>query len=103
MFYYEICNYIYISEFDNYGYIEGYFITIDKENDSSEHKEWLWRNTEQKVKEIQSLGVTHKATFYFGGYSDSTAHPVEYAISSEGLQKLKQAGWTFNELTPLSR
>lgn len=99
----EKAKYIYISEFDNYGCIEGYFIHIDKESDSSKYKEWLWRNTEQKVKAIESLGATHKRTFYFGRYGDCTAHPVEYAISSEGLQKLKQAGWTFNELKPLSR
>lgn len=99
----EKAKYIYISEFDNYGCIEGYFVVIDKEDSSNKNKEWLWRNTEQKVKEIQKLGVTHKNTFYFGGYGDCTEHPVEYAISSDGLQKLKQAGWTFNELKPLSR
>lgn len=99
----EKAKYIYISEFDNYGCIEGYFVVIDKEDSSNKNKEWLWRNTEQKVKEIQKLGATHKNTFYFGGYGDCTEHPVEYAISSDGLQKLKQAGWTFNELKPLSR
>lgn len=94
----EKAKYIYISEFNNYGCIEGYFVVIDKEDSSNKNKEWLWRNTEQKVKAIESLGVTHKRTFYFGGYGDCIEHPVEYAISSDGLQKLKQAGWTFNEL-----
>jgi len=55
------------------------------------------------VKEIQSLGVLHKDTFYTGGFGDSSAHPVDYAISPDGLEKLKQAGWTFNQLNPLSR
>lgn len=94
--------YIYISEFDNYGVIEGYFITIDKESNSN-RKEWIWRNTKEKVEEIQSLGVTYEHIFYFGGFGDCAEHKVEYAISPEGLQKLKQEGWTFNELKSLSR
>ena len=93
--------YIYISEFDYYG-VQGYYISIDKEGDSK-YREWKWRNTGAKVKEIQLLGVLHKATFYTGGLGDSSAHPVDYAISPDGLDKLKQAGWTFNQLNPLSR
>lgn len=93
--------YIHISEFDYYG-VQGYYIKIDKDGDSK-YREWLWRNTESKVKEIQSLGVLHKKTFYTGGFGDSSAHPVDYAISPDGLEKLKQAGWIFNQLRPLSR
>lgn len=97
----EKAKYIHISEFDYYG-VQGYFIKIDK-NSNSKYREWLWRNTTSKVKEIQSLGVLHKDTFYTGGYGDSSAHPVDYAISHNGLEKLKQSGWTFNQLNPLSR
>ena len=93
--------YIHISEFDYYG-VQGYYIKIDKDGDSK-YREWLWRNTESKVKEIQTLGVLHKATFYTGGIGDSAAHPVDYAISLDGFEKLKQAGWIFNQLRPLSR
>ena len=93
--------YIHISEFDYYG-VQGYYVSIDKEGDSK-YREWLWRNTTSKVKEIQSLGVLHKDTFYTGGFGDSFAHPIDYAISPDGLEKLKQAGWTFNQLNPLSR
>ena len=97
----EKARYIHISEFDYYG-VQGYYVSIDKEGDSK-YREWLWRNTISKVKEIQSLGVLHKDTFYTGGFGDSFAHPIDYAISSDGLEKLKQAGWTFNQLNPLSR
>lgn len=97
----EKARYIHISEFDYYG-VQGYYVSIDKEGDSK-YREWLWRNTISKVKEIQSLGVLHKDTFYTGGFGDSSAHPVDYAISPDGLEKLKQAGWTFNQLNPLSR
>ncbi|MDD3038838.1 hypothetical protein [Bacteroides sp.] len=93
--------YIHISEFDYYG-VQGYFISIDKES-GSKYKEWLWRNTAAKVEEIQSLGVLHKGVFYTGGYGDSSVHPVDYAISPDGLEKIKQAGWTFNELSPIQK
>lgn len=97
----EKARYIHISEFDYYG-VQGYYVSIDKEGDSK-YREWLWCNTISKVKEIQSLGVLHKDTFYTGGFGDSFAHPIDYAISPDGLEKLKQAGWTFNQLNPLSR
>lgn len=98
----EKAKYIHISEFSNYGYIEGYYICIDKESDS-EYREWIWRNTESKVKEIQSLGVLHENTFYIGGFGDCSVYSVDYAISTDGLEKLKQAGWTFNQLNQLSK
>lgn len=93
--------YIHISEFDYYG-IQGYYIKIDKEDDS-EYREWIWRNTESKVKEIESLGVLHMDTFYSGGFGDSSAHTVDYAISPDGLDELIRAGWIFNKLNPLSK
>lgn len=97
----EKARYIHISEFDYYG-VQGYYVSIDKEGDSK-YREWLWRNTTSKVKEIQSLGVLHKDTFYTGGFGDSSAHPIDYAISPDGLEKLKQSGWIFNQLNPISR
>lgn len=93
--------YIHVSEFDYYG-VQGYFIKIDKEGDSK-YKEHLWRNTESKVKEVKSLGVLHMETFYSGSFGDSSAHPVDHAISPDGLDELIRAGWTFNKLNPLSR
>lgn len=98
----EKAKYIHISEFDNYGYIEGYFIQIDEESNSN-YREHVWRNTIAKVKEIQSLGITSKETFYYGGFGDYSKCPVDYAINSNGLEVLKGAGWTFNKLNPLSR
>ena len=93
--------YIHVSEFDYYG-VQGYFIKIDKEGDSK-YREWFWRNTKSKIDEIQILGVLHKKTFYAGGIGDCSAHPVDYAISPDGLDELIRAGWTFNKLNPLSR
>jgi hypothetical protein len=93
--------YIHISEFDYYG-VQGYFVKIDKES-NSKYREHLWRNTESKVKEVKSFGVLHMDTFYSGGFGDSSAHPVDYAISTNGLETLKEAGWTYNKLNPISR
>lgn len=98
----ENAKYVHINEFDNYGIIEGYYVGIDKES-NSKYREHIWRNTETKVKEIQSLGVTHKDTFYFGSFGDSGARSFDYAISKDGLQKLEQAGWTHNNLSPITK
>lgn len=95
--------YIHISEFNNYGHIEGYFVQIDDEKNSSKYREWAWRNTKSKIDEIQTLGVFHKEKFYIGGLGDCSACPVDYAISPDGLDELIRAGWTFNKLNPISR
>lgn len=94
--------YIHISEFDNYGIIEGYFIKIDEEN-NSEYREHIWRNTKTKVKEIQSLGITYNKAFYYGAYGDFSKCIVDYAIDPDGLEALKNAGWSFNKLRPILR
>ena len=47
--------------------------------------------------------ILHKETFYTGGFGDSSAHPVDYAISPDGLEKIKQVGWTFNELSLIQK
>lgn len=93
--------YIHISEFDYYG-VQGYYIEIDKK-EKSKYREYLWRNTEAKIIELQSLGITHKDTFYTGGFGDSAAHPVDYAISPSGLKKLDQLGWSYNKVRPIIR
>lgn len=98
----ENAKYVHINEFDNYGIIEGYYVGIDKES-NSKYREHIWRNTETKVKELQSLGITHKDTFYMGIFGDSSAHTFDYAISHGGLEKLEQAGWTHNNLLPITK
>ena len=45
------------------------------------------------MKEIQSLGVLHKDTFYTGGFGDSFAHPIDYAISPDGLAYIIHSGF----------
>ena len=55
--------YIHISEFDYYG-VQGYYIEIDKK-EKSKYREYLWRNTEVKVFELQSLGITDKKNLLY--------------------------------------
>lgn len=92
--------YIHISEFDNYGRIEGYYIKVDKESDS-EYREHLWRNTEAKLKELKGLGIVSYGVFYFGGFGDCSKHPFDYTITPSGLNRLKEKGWAFNKLKPI--
>lgn len=89
--------YIYISEFDNYGRIEGYYIKVDKDS-GSKYREHLWRNTEAKLKELKDLGIVSYGVFYFGGFGDCTKCPYDYTITLSGLQRLKEIGWSFNKL-----
>ncbi len=98
----EKAKYIHISEFDNYGRIEGYYIRVDEEN-NSEYREHIWRNTLAKIKEIQSLGFTHKGVFYYGGFGDCAKCYFDYIITPNELGSLKSTGWTFNKLRPISR
>lgn len=98
----DCLKYIHISEFDNYGRIEGYYIEIDKDKDSR-YREYVWRNTENKIKDILSLGVLHKYEFIRGGWGDCCSYPVDYAIDNDGLKMLKECGWEFNSLSPINK
>lgn len=90
--------YIHIDEIDNYGRVVGYHILCDKQSNSHED---LWRNTEEKIKVIQALGVTESKTFYFGWIGDSMQFNVKYYISEEGIKELEKHGWSHNELHPI--
>lgn len=94
--------YIHVSEFDNYGRIEGYYIGIDKES-NSKYREHLWRNTEAKLKELKDLGVVSCGAFYLGGFGDCSKHSFDYTITPSGLSRLKEEGWTFNKLKPITK
>jgi len=91
--------YLHITEADNYGHIEGYYFKIDNDKDSM-HRQYLWRNTQEKIDSIKEY-VSEK-TFYIGGFGDSSSYKQPYSISVENLGKLKQLGWTFNEVKKIS-
>lgn len=96
----EKAKYIHITEWDNYGYIQGYYIQLDKEG--HEFRYHLWRNTPEKLEEIKKLNVLETRSYGIGGFGDYSSHNITTAISPQGLEILKQNGWEFNELKPLS-
>lgn len=98
----DCLKYIHISEFDNYGRIEGYYIEIDKD-ENSRYREYVWRNTENKIKDISNLGVLHKHIFLRGGWGDCCSYTIDYSIGEEGLRILKENGWNFNPLNPINK
>lgn len=90
-------NYIYISEISYYDRIEGYFISMDSEI-SSNNREHLWRNTQEKVKKLLEQGIVGKHTFCIGSMSDCYHHTFDYALLRDWEEKLKANGWVFNEV-----
>jgi hypothetical protein len=95
----EKAKYLHISEASNYGYIEGYFIDIDT-NKESKYREYLWRNTMEKIEIIKDfVGI---ARFTVGGFGDSSSYEKPYSISPQNIEKLKSIGWSFNDIKPLS-
>lgn len=86
--------YFEIKEYDNYGYISGYYIQID---------DTLWLNTKQKVMEIVDRFHLKPAMYVFGGYGDcSTVKPKDgFEINLAQIETLKSEGYTFSEFRPL--
>lgn len=84
---------IWVSEWNNYGTIEGHYVKPDKEDPKDEHRYHLWRNTEKKLKALKKLGILYDDTFYIGGAFDSTEHKQEYAISQKMADKARSLGW----------
>lgn len=96
----EKAKYLHISEANNYGYIEGYYIDLDL-NKESKYREYLWRNTQSKLDVIKDFVGIRK--FTIGGFGDSFSYEKQYGISLENIEKLKSLGWEFNNFKPLSR
>lgn len=95
----EKAKYLHISEADNYGYIEGYYIDLDT-NEKAKYREYLWRNTQSKIETIKDFVGTRR--FTIGGFGDSSSYEKQYAISLENINKLKSLGWQFNNFNPFS-
>lgn len=95
----EKSKYLYVSEADNYGYIEGYYFDLDV-NEKAKYREYLWRNTQSKLDAIKDFVGTRR--FTIGGFGDSSSYEKKYAISLENINKLKSLGWEFNNFKPLS-
>jgi hypothetical protein len=92
--------YLHISEMDNYGYIQGYYLSKDKEDAYRTH---LWRNTAEKLNRLKQENYLHSGSTVYGGFGDSYTAKYEYTISPEKINQLNELGWTFNNFKPLSK
>jgi hypothetical protein len=93
--------YLYVSESDNYGYIQGYFIAVDTEDKNDKYRKHLWRNTYAKIEAVKEY--LSSETFHYGGFGDSYSHRYDNVITLGNINKLKELGWSFNNFKPLSR
>lgn len=92
--------FLYINTADNYGHIMGYYIVMDTEANST-HSEYLWRNTKEKLDSISEY--FKEGSFIYGGFGDSHTQKYKRVISEKDINKLKEKGWTTNELPKLSK
>lgn len=97
--------FIYISEVDNYGQIEGYYIGTDEKKeraDEDKYRSYKWRNTVDKVKWLKDNAFTNQYSFVMGGFGDSWTFKVDNAITLNKINELKAQGWTTNKFQPLA-
>lgn len=87
---------IWISEWSNYGTIEGMYVSVDTERELDSSKKHLWRNTPEKIKKLQELGILKSGQFYLGGFGDCSVHKEECVITEDGIRELEELGWTVN-------
>ena len=79
---------IHISSQYYYGQLEFHHIVVD----STEGKKNLYRNTPEKIQELEEAGLITKSECWYGGLSDS--YKIEtYPVNSETIKKIEEAGW----------
>ena len=80
---------VHISSQYYYSQLEFHHITVD----SSDGKKNLYRNTPEKIQELEEAGLITKTECWYGGLSDS--YKIEtYRVNSEDIKKIEDAGWT---------
>lgn len=85
---------IWVSDWNNYGTIEGHYVEPDKEDPKDEHRYHLWRNTGRKIRELQRLGILTEDTFYHGGAFDCNEYKKDTAITPVAAERARSLGWT---------
>lgn len=85
---------VWVSEWNNYGRIEGHYIAEDNHSKKDEHRYNLWRNTADKIQQLRDLGILFETTFYIGGAFDYNPYKKDTAITQEGADKARSLGWT---------
>ena len=80
---------IHISSQYYYGQLEFHHIA----EDNSDGKKNLYRNTPEKIQELEEAGLITKTECWYGGFSDS--YKIEsYKVNSDIIKKIEEAGWT---------
>ena len=81
---------IHVFEMTYYDCHEFYFVDVDRDYDKRRYH--LWRNTAEKVKELEDAGLIKKTTTCYGGFGD--CRKWEGYIVNEGIiEKIRDAGW----------
>jgi len=80
---------IHISSLYYYNQLEFHHIAVD----NNDGKKNLYRNTPEKIQELEKAGLITKSECWYGGFSDS--HKIEtYRVNSEVIKAIEDAGWT---------
>ena len=89
---------LHVGEMGYYGQHEFWYFPEEYEKDYMRYH--LWRNTPEKFKELEEMGILKKTTRCYGGFGDSSTAEA-YILNSEVLDKLAAAGWTtdFDEVS----
>jgi len=79
---------IHISSQYYYGCLEFHHIAVD----NSDGKRNLYRNTPEKIQELEKAGLITKSECWYGGLSD--CYKIEtYKVNSDVIKKIEEAGW----------
>ena len=80
---------IHISSRYYYNQLEFYHIAVD----NNDGKKNLYRNTPEKIQELENAGFITKSECWYGGFSDS--YKIEtYRVNSDVIKKIEEAGRT---------
>ena len=87
---------IHVGEMTYYGQHEFWYFP----EEVSKSKESLYRNTPEKIKELEEKGILKKTERCIGGLGD-TSYVEKFICDGETLKKLSEAGWTtdYEEVT----
>lgn len=74
-----------------YGWLE--FLYIDTDIKDGSRRYWEYRNTEEKVAELEKMGLKRQDRCY-GGFGDCSTMKNIYVVTPELLKVLEDNGWT---------
>jgi len=91
---------IHVGEMSYYGQHEFWLFP----EETSKSKERLYRNTPEKIRELEEKGILKKTDQCYGGLGDCSKVSV-YLCDGETLKKLTDAGWStdFEEVSSKSK